>query len=722
MHRLTPLKPRSIWNRPVFSWLKYQYNNIFYKNREVRPLGKPTRRYNLPKPSAHHFETSPKRPPPTPVNVTPKLKQTSLQAFEQVGLETPYLPSTDEEKTALLEQLNAKLSAQAENLQLRAFHNKNKSLVWSLARLRQHASAKDWPAVLSCLQKEMIPVSTLSLRSYIKPLSQLLSVEPTPSPVELDPSEPVFSSQDGSLQLTTGDISELNDRHRLDIGTLICPLSGSVKHWTETHQALAEVEPALKQSAFLRSTVALRPGQTLFCQTGKLKQKGFASMIQVLVPGNQTLNPVKSLASVYKATLKEAQRQKLSSVAIPYLGERMGLPPKQAASIVHLAVRSYLQRAKTPPPVPKICLVFPDSPDGEIMKERYAELLQREGNLASPQAKDSDNEKDLHYEAFRQLGIRVGTSPVELVHKTAARPQKSNDDDISPDNIEAILARTHRLFQSGPDKVEGIRQLVEKSPVKVLGASPLVARKRYPLATSSPMEDTELRLLSKLDHPNIIKIKDWETEEIQSPDGQKQVNIKLMTEAGLCSFNTFCVEDSRLPAREARKLLGDALNGLEHLHKHKITHNDLKPGNLVVMPDMRAKLIDLGSAVDFEKTKKTNNPVETTPRYKAPEIPPQSQEPVELTFEQLRKAEYWSIGCILYELMTATPFCPPEGLPKDISPEWITEKIDDIPDELAGWELSDIQKAKASLKILLALDSNKRELDTLKKFTKSKTS
>lgn len=49
-------------------------------------------------------------------------------------------------------------------------------------------------------------------------------------------------------------------------------------------------------------------------------------------------------------------------------------------------------------------------------------------------------------------------------------------------------------------------------------------------------------------------------------------------------------------ARLCKVLMGDLLAALEFLHKLGVSHNDIKPKNLIVGPDGVTMLVDFGSA------------------------------------------------------------------------------------------------------------------------------
>ena len=93
---------------------------------------------------------------------------------------------------------------------------------------------------------------------------------------------------------------------------------------------------------------------------------------------------------------------------------------------------------------------------------------------------------------------------------------------------------------------------------------------------------------------------------------------------------------------EALKYLIAVTDALSVCHKRKIVHRDVKPDNILLLPDGRIKLIDLGAA-DFGNSKETTSDLFTgTLRYSAPEVllrkplgPPSDLYSLAITFHDL---------------------------------------------------------------------------------------
>ncbi|UZO29188.1 uncharacterized protein OCT59_022675 [Rhizophagus irregularis] len=156
--------------------------------------------------------------------------------------------------------------------------------------------------------------------------------------------------------------------------------------------------------------------------------------------------------------------------------------------------------------------------------------------------------------------------------------------------------------------------------------------------------DTELGVLKKVDHPNIVKQKDlYESKE----------GVFIITElaSGGELFNQLLLKGS-YTERDAANLVKQILEGVAYLHDHEIVHRDLKPENLLFKDKTdNAKLMitDFG----LSKIMKDDNDILMTacgtPGYVAPEILLQTGHG--------KAVDIWSLGVIAYILLCGyTPF------------------------------------------------------------------
>ena len=86
--------------------------------------------------------------------------------------------------------------------------------------------------------------------------------------------------------------------------------------------------------------------------------------------------------------------------------------------------------------------------------------------------------------------------------------------------------------------------------------------------------------------------------------------------------------------------------GLEYLHSNNIIHKDIKSENIVISKEGYPKIADFGSAFNksFCPTKDISK--DTTAQIKAPEV-------IKDSTQYSEASDWWSFGCLLYELAFA---------------------------------------------------------------------
>jgi len=132
---------------------------------------------------------------------------------------------------------------------------------------------------------------------------------------------------------------------------------------------------------------------------------------------------------------------------------------------------------------------------------------------------------------------------------------------------------------------------------------------------------------------------------------------RLMTLSGL-DQEMELDEQTRTNAPRRLAALCDALaqicDGLSEIHAHGLIHRDVKPANILVTPAHRAVLVDFGLVKQLGEDSTTDaGRVVGTMRYMAPE-----QARGELVDA---RADLYSLGATLYELLAGRPPFPQEG-------------------------------------------------------------
>ncbi|MDP6957695.1 MAG: protein kinase, partial [Planctomycetota bacterium] len=148
----------------------------------------------------------------------------------------------------------------------------------------------------------------------------------------------------------------------------------------------------------------------------------------------------------------------------------------------------------------------------------------------------------------------------------------------------------------------------------------------------------EARSAAALHHPNIAPVFDVGKEEPLYYIVMEHVEGKNLDQRA----------QTKITPQEAAQITRDVARALSYAHEHNIVHRDVKPGNILVDKEGRAKLVDFGLAKSLldDKTLTKTGEIIGTASYMPPEQISGSMREVD------EKSDIYSLGTVLYELLS----------------------------------------------------------------------
>lgn len=221
----------------------------------------------------------------------------------------------------------------------------------------------------------------------------------------------------------------------------------------------------------------------------------------------------------------------------------------------------------------------------------------------------------------------------------------------APMDLSRTLAPNHIL---GPYRIEaslgsGSFGAVFRARDLLLDRPVALKVRKADASTSAASVLVEARAAAALNHPNICAVHGLEDHEGASVIVMEYLDGRTLDD--LLSVGP-------LPGDVAASLGRQVARGMAAAHAHGVVHGDLKPANIMVLPDGTAKILDFGLAsrtpvptndetLEWSPASAAQSGISGTPRFMAP--------------EQVRgeaataPSDVFSLGLILYEMATGKP-------------------------------------------------------------------
>jgi serine/threonine protein kinase len=186
----------------------------------------------------------------------------------------------------------------------------------------------------------------------------------------------------------------------------------------------------------------------------------------------------------------------------------------------------------------------------------------------------------------------------------------------------------------------------------------------------------EARTVSQLSHPNVVPLFDAGEED------DLPFLVFEYVEGTLLS--RLIKHEHRLAPSRALAIVADVLAALHYAHENGVMHRDIKPGNIMLTANGKARVMDFGIAQRIvDHTPDAPDGLRGTPSYLAPEYVGSGR--------YTPKCDLYSAGVVLYEMLTGHPATEGDDLftilhraanepiapPSKFNAE-VDEKLDDI--------------------------------------------
>jgi eukaryotic-like serine/threonine-protein kinase len=180
----------------------------------------------------------------------------------------------------------------------------------------------------------------------------------------------------------------------------------------------------------------------------------------------------------------------------------------------------------------------------------------------------------------------------------------------------------------------------------------------------------EAKAAANLSHPNIVTVHDFGLDA-----GKVFIVMEYVPGTDL---KTLIQQRGRFTPEEAMPLIIQACAGIGYAHRAGLVHCDVKPQNMLVMPDQRLKVADFGIARALASIHpgEQSDVVWGSPQYFSPEQASGAA--------PSPSSDVYSLGVVLYEMLTgALPFNATTAtelarLHQDVLPPLLTETLPDV--------------------------------------------
>ncbi|KAG9402552.1 hypothetical protein AC1031_007162 [Aphanomyces cochlioides] len=199
---------------------------------------------------------------------------------------------------------------------------------------------------------------------------------------------------------------------------------------------------------------------------------------------------------------------------------------------------------------------------------------------------------------------------------------------------------------------------------------------------------SEATVMKSLQHKHIVQY-----HGVKQKKRTLEISMEFMPGGSLSAY--IRAVGGSLTLERTKNYTWQLLRAVQFLHEHRIAHRDIKSANVLLSEDQsQIKLADFGALKEIGSISVVGG-LKGTPHWMAPEVIKEQQ-----TSEGWMKADIWSLGCTVLEMLTGrTPWQeysnPLTAMYKIVSSDSTPQVPDDLPPEAIAFVQSCFQRDPA---------------------------
>jgi len=245
--------------------------------------------------------------------------------------------------------------------------------------------------------------------------------------------------------------------------------------------------------------------------------------------------------------------------------------------------------------------------------------------------------------------INVSDAPQREPTATGSEPTRSEPTNSDPKGLPAQYAIIEEIGHGGMGTVYKARhqQLGNYVAIKVINPT-LLEGKSEGKETAQKRFVNESKAVSQLQHENVIALKDFGVTDDGAPFMVMEFADGKTLEA--------MIKNGPMDYKSTLNIMRGVCDGLEHAHSLGLVHRDIKSSNIIVCKSAAGrevpKVLDFGIARITGDDGKTQGLTSTGEVFGSPfSIAPEQS----LSSKVDRRADIYSVGCVMFECITGKP-------------------------------------------------------------------